>query len=401
MRILVISQFFPPDITAAAFRVGDTVRLLADQGHEVKVLTAFPHKAQAEGAAAEPELSGVEVLRSTLYPVGPGGARRYITHYLSFVLGSMRQGIAVWFRRWRPDVILASSPPLFVGITARFLAMLFRRPLIFEVRDIWPDSAVAAGQLPGSGIAYSIGKRLELYLYSRADHILCVAQPMRLRIAEQTGTPVDVAYNGVSVSDVPDPAEEISRLGSPRTILYAGNLGRVQELDLAIQAYSELLADGKMADWNLRFIGAGAEEENLRHQVEELGLGERVVVSPPVTREEAAKALRAADALYLSLMKDPVLEKTIPSKVFDYLLASRPIVGGVVGEGCGILNSTGANVTFEPGSLEGVKNALLVLEERYVELNARASKNRAVVLNSYTREKAVQVLLKVCERVID
>jgi glycosyltransferase involved in cell wall biosynthesis len=403
MRILLVAQFFPPDITAAAFRLDEMCQLLAAQGHEIRVLTSVPHKAQVGGTKTDLSRA-VQIFRTPLFPVGKGGAKRYILHYLSFVLGSIWKGVGVWWSGWRPDVVWTSSPPLFVGLTGRFLSMLFRRPLVFEVRDIWPDTAVAAGQLPGSGPAYKIGKWMELYFYRKAAHIVCVAQPMRQRIAEQTATPVSVAYNGVlrrkAEADIQAPVTLRSAEGEPRSILYAGNLGHLQELDLLVQGFGELVREGALEGWNLRLLGAGQQKERLQQQIENCGLSSRASIEGPVSREQAMLESRRADLLYLNLKKDPVLEKTIPSKVFDCLLAGRPIVAGIAGEGCEILAETGANVSFEPGNLAELKNALRKAVEHFDEIHAQAPRNVEMVLERFTREKAVDVLTDVFGKVV-
>jgi hypothetical protein len=114
MRILLIAQFFPPDITAAAFRLDEMCQLLASQGHEIRVLTSVPHKAQVEGARGD-SCGAVRVFRTPLFPVGKGGAKRYVLHYFSFVLGSFWKGLGVWWSGWRPDVVW-TIPPRFLSV---------------------------------------------------------------------------------------------------------------------------------------------------------------------------------------------------------------------------------------------------------------------------------------------
>ncbi len=99
--------------------------------------------------------------------------------------------------------------------------------------------------------------------------------------------------------------------------------------------------------------------------------------------------------LYLHLMQDETMEQTIPSKLFDYLLAARPILAGLAGEGRQILESTGANVVFPPGDLEQLKASLLAALRDYAALNQHAHCNRRLVLDRFTREKAVTVLRNV------
>jgi glycosyltransferase involved in cell wall biosynthesis len=428
MRILFICQFFAPDITAAAFRMSDFARLLAEAGDEVCVITSNPHKALVTADLDDTpfEAAGIRVLRSPIRDVVGTGARAYLRHYLSFLKGSLQLGWRVWREGWKPDVIYASSPPLFVGISGRLLSLLFRRPLVFEVRDIWPDAAVSAGQLREGGRAYRIGKLLENYLYRKADHITCVAKRMSDYLQRRTRTPVTVVYNGISLDPAVlldagvSPLRENAQTNGPlpvtrnlrgstsvvvpsdgderRTFLYAGNLGHVQQLDLLLHAWSQLIASGELAEWKIELLGAGAQLDNLRRLCQQLKLQDHVVFSPAVERFEAAERMQRADVLYLHLMSDATMEKTIPSKLFDYLLAGRPILGGLAGEGAEILEETGANITFPPGDQNALQKALLDVVRRWPELCDQAHANRDLVLARFTRQQAADVLRAVFQR---
>ncbi len=176
-------------------------------------------------------------------------------------------------------MIFASSPPLFVGVTGRALSVLFRRPMVFEVRDVWPAAAVSAGQIRANGKAFRIGRSLEKYLYKRADHITCVAAPMRDYLIQQSATPVTVVYNGISAESIeaePTTPHASQHPNSPHVLLYAGNLGHVQQLDLLLQAIADLQQQPDLADWQVQLLGAGAQIFNLKRLAEKLQLGDRV-----------------------------------------------------------------------------------------------------------------------------
>ena len=146
-------------------------------------------------------------------------------------------------------------------------------------------------------------------------------------------------------------------------------------------------------------MGTGAKLEALKQIVAKNNAQPLVELVPPVPREVVFKEMQSADALYLSLQKSFVLEHTIPSKVFDYLAMSRPIVAALAGEGREILESTGANLCFDPGDEAGLQNALETLSRNLDDLQSRAPANRELVLEKYTREKAVQQLLKALDKV--
>ncbi len=420
MRILILTQFFAPDITAAAFRMTDFARLLSERGHDVRVITSHPHKVRslARGptldAADRPEWgSDCGVLRCHIREVTGSGAKAYIRHYLSFVAGSVRLGTRLWLSGWRPDIIYVTSPPLFVGLAGRYLSLLYRRPVVFEVRDIWPDTAVAAGQLAADGRAYRIGRAMEKYFYRKASRLTCVSRPMAEYLANECETEVTVVYNGIPVpSDLPaasSPSETRPAATCPsptgvdpaknrRTLLYAGNLGHLQELDLVIEAFARLRDAGQMTDWQIHFVGDGACRERLQSLVNRVELSDRVHFIDAVPREEALRRMSTAELLYLHLKQDETLTKTIPSKVFDYLLAGRPIVGGILGEGREILEKTGANVTFEPGNVGDMVVKLRYAAEHLDWLSRQAGANRELVLRDFTRERAVLCLEEVFRR---
>jgi len=401
MRILIIAQYFPPDITAAAFRIFDTARLLEANGHEVHVITAFPHRSQADGDSVnEYDRQISRVLRTRIAHLNGRGFLDYIRHYASFMVGSAWLGVKHRLVHWKPDVIWASSPPLFVGLSGVALSRLFRIPLVVDIRDIWPASAVGAGQLSAEGRACRVGERMEQYVYDRALHITCVARPMQEYIHAKTRTPVTVVYNGAKASDIMDGPDGHHGSSNGHTLLYAGNLGRVQQLDLLIRAWANVHGRNGRGKWIIKLLGTGAVEDDLKKLARDLGTSDSVVFMPPVSRQDAAREMVQAAALSVSLQPDKAFERTIPSKVFDCMAAGRPILAGVAGEGREILESTGANICYQPGNQADLERALEQLMRDYQRLQLVAYRNPQVIRNGYTRERAVEALARVFDSVV-
>lgn len=386
MKILVISQYFRPDITAAAFRIADTTDLLAERGHEVAVICAVPHKA----SVGEVSQGGdYHVERVAIAPIA-GGMTGYLKHYLSFVANAIWRGRSV-VRSVRPDVVWMSSPPLFVSLAGVVLAWLARAPLVVDIRDIWPESAVAARQLSNGGRAFRIGKWLEHWTYRRADALTCVSSPMAAYLAAASGKQVSVVYNGVrrSLATVlpPHPSDK-----PRRRIVYAGNLGRAQGLEMLVAAFGTV-ADAKEAEgWELEFIGTGALEADLRALAAGSPHKDRIVFTPPMSKEDVMRYMSDVALLFLNLDADPVFEKTIPSKVFDYMLIGRPILAGIGGEGAAILDRSGGNITFAPSDPGAMARAIFRGISDWDELAGRAAANREIALADYSREQAVTTL---------
>ena len=436
MRILIVAQYYTPDITAAAFRIAETAELLAARGHEVVVVTAEPHRVQAKAPAPAKEEGrrNPRVHRVRIEPLQGSGLKAYLRHYFSFVLRARRAGRAFIREGFNPDVIWVSSPPLFVGLVGPALRCAGKGARFFlDIRDLWPDTAVAAGQISREGKAYRIGRLLERRLYRRADGMSCVASPMAEYLREATGgsKPVAVVYNGVAAATVPTAPEAPptprgeSAAGRPSAvaeeppaatddpsaateeppaanrdhpaptvgeILYAGNWGRLQGLDTLLRAWSQVANEPFYREWKVRLIGSGVMEGELRELLKELEISDRVVMEEPISKGEALRRMEGAGVLFLNLRPDPVFSYTIPSKLFDYLRAGRPIVGGIPGEGETILRESGGNVTFPPSNTEALVEALHRVAEGYAELEARAPDNRRLVLERFTREAATSSL---------
>lgn len=385
-KLLVVSQYFAPDITAAAFRVADMTARLANRGLRLTVLTAHPHKAHVESEAYK-EREDVTIRRSRVIPIGSGGILRYLAHYASFVAGSIFNGIRLFLTRRRYDFIWVSSPPLFAGVSGLLLSKVFRCPLVFEVRDIWPDTAVAAGQISAEGTAYKVGAALESLLYRKAEHIVCVSRPMAEYVRSKTESPVSVIYNGVDGTAQIPPISDHADAGV-RRIVYAGNLGHLQALDTLLEALAEAKASESLNGWQVLLVGTGAEESRLKEKASSGNLDGVVRFTGAVSREEAGSMMAAADLLYVGLKDHPVLSKTIPSKVFDCLMAAKPILASIGGEGAEILGLSGANVVCRPGSPRHLADALREAIEKLDELKACAGENKRLVMSRYTRDVA-------------
>lgn len=394
MKVLVVSQFYTPDITAAAFRISETVAHLRNFGNEVEVVTTFPHKSENINEAS---ISKKGVHRVHLPDTESKGFLGYIYLYLSFMAKSIIKGYSVG-KQQKPDVVWASSPPIFVGLAGWVLAKLLRAEFALDVRDIWPASAVAAGQISDSGFAYRAGRWMEKFLYKQADLITCVAGPMKRYIRGYTSTNVEIIYNAVEVSagasekdkSLNNRLEELTASGEVKKILYAGNLGHVQQLDLLVEAFDELKAKSLSHEWEVFFLGGGAQKENLVDLVESRELKDVFHFLDPVPKEEVFEYLKSADVLFIHLMDSEVLRLTIPSKVFDYMLADRPLLTGIHGEGKKIIQSVDGNVLFQSGSKESLIHAIKKLDEAITIQDHPENAKR--VMNKYSRRNQASKL---------
>lgn len=373
--VLLVSQYFPPDLTAAAFRIGALAEILhAHPKLDLHVLTSEPNKLNLEGAAplSIPEYRITRV-RAT--------SKAHLLQYLEFLVRSKLQ-----MRRFRHfDWIFVTSPPLSTFLVA--YSPFFRGRLMLDIRDLWPDSPVAAGKMK-EGLIYRFFKRFEKWMYGAADEITAVSRPMADYIQQMCPEArIGVVYNGV-------PQREWERMEAgqqrspkvatqPINLYYAGNIGLLQGLEIIPQALASL------GDVPLIFhiIGGGALREELPRKAARFGVEERLIFHQPMRREELVDFLHAnADALFINLKRHPILEKTIPSKVFDCLLLSKPIVSGIRGEGRDILARVPSSLFFDQDSPESLARCLRDLTDQWPALADAASRGSLDVVRPFIRE---------------
>ena len=205
MRILYVSQYYPPEPGAPAARVSELAQAWSRAGHEVTVLTGLPHhptgvvpKRYRRQIAIRERINGVEVLRTWLYATANRGKVRRSLSYASFGLSAILSGLVL---AKRPDVLIATSPQFLCAVAGHTIAGTRRLPFVFEVRDLWPESIVAVGALPAGHPLIRGLEVVENRLYREAAKIVVVTDSFRDRLISR-GIPAEkigVIKNGVDL----------------------------------------------------------------------------------------------------------------------------------------------------------------------------------------------------------
>lgn len=390
-HILIISQYFPPDITAAAFRIKETADILNKKGYKITVLTAKPHRTKLNEIDEICD-NQVNVIRVPLILYREKGKWNYILHYSSFMIFAIIIGLIRISNK--VDIVFASSPPLFVGVAGFVISKCKKTKFALDIRDIWPDAAVVAGQLSKKSLFYKYAKKVEFKLYMKAHLISCVAKPM----AEYISNIIDqdkvvVVYNGV-----PEKYLTTSSLNHENkhnlikkdkiNVVYVGNMGYCQNLKVVLEA-AKKIKEEDLKEFIFYLIGEGVEKEKLLKLKAKYAL-DNVLISGPVNKNKAIELIKNSSALLLQLKDDGIMEKTIPSKMFDYMIAGKPILFGIKGEGKKILQNIKGNIFFSPNSTNSFLNALKILKENYKQLADWAKENRKIVQKYYVREKLIE-----------
>ncbi|TSA12968.1 MAG: glycosyltransferase WbuB [Deltaproteobacteria bacterium] len=393
-RILIVSQYYYPDVTAAAFRIKETADILSSKGHQISVITAKPHKGIINSSQKIDD-ANVEVIRLPIIKYYGKGKWNYLAHYASFMLNALFCYTVRFGRKY--DFVYATSPPLPVGLAGFLMSAIQGSQFILDIRDIWPDSAVAAGQLNKNSKLYKFGKLIEQWLYQKSDLITCVSMPMAEYIKGFTKIDkVVVIYNGVpnqylhNESYLNENNQDLFQ-DNKINITYLGNMGYVQNLQVVLEAAKQI--QDELPEVVLYLIGDGIEKTKLE-KFRKANLLDNVVIVGPVAKEQAMQLMRKSSALFFQLKDDMVMEKTVPSKVFDYMTAGKPILFGIKGEGKMILEQVKGNIYYQPDSAESFINAVRKLKKNYKQLSKYARENMVIVEKYYTRENMVDKLEK-------
>lgn len=395
LRVLLVTQFYYPDVTACAFRMHETAQLLAKMGCEVHVIAGEPHK----GHLADCRITDgkVKVSRVALLKADGKGKWNYIAHYLSFMFGAIKASAK---HRGQFDIIWASSPPLFTGIAGLLISFFKKSRFCLDIRDIWPESAVVAGQISATGTLFKAAKIIEKILYRSARLITCVARPMAAYIEQVSGGQrPTVIYNAIPQDMTSDTAMPVEPRPAPLTILYIGNMGFCQNLSLVIEA-AAILQEMAIADIRFSLVGAGIEKTLLEEAVKSRQL-QNVEISGVVSKENAIEMIRNAHGLMLHLKDDGTMDKTIPSKVFDYMAGGRPILYGLKGEACDILSSIEGNLYYDPADPQQLAQKAVHLRDNYQVLARQAQKNLEKVKAEFLRDRMAEKLLQAFRQLVD
>jgi glycosyltransferase involved in cell wall biosynthesis len=372
MKVLYVSQYFPPEIGAPAVRVFEMTSRWRAAGVDARVLTGFPnhpdgiiptaYRSRFRRGAALDDYKGIPVYRTWLYPAANSGKYRRSANYLSFMLSATLRGMML---RFRPDVVIGTSPQLLCAVAASWVARRFGARFVMEVRDLWPESLEAVGVCSKDSRLYRILDGTAARLYRKSWKIVGVTESFReeLRKRGVSAEKLAVVLNGVDTEffrpDVPLAAEKESseELRGKFIVSYIGTHGMAHALETFLDA-ARLLAD----EQRIQFVtvGSGARLSALQARSRKMGL-RNVTFLGPRPWNEMPGFLRASDVSLIHLSDSPLFQTVIPSKMFEVMAAGRPIVMGVRGEAAGILEEAGAGVAIAPESPEELRDAVLRL----------------------------------------
>jgi glycosyltransferase involved in cell wall biosynthesis len=395
---------------APAARVSELSRHWVQSGHQVTVLTGFPnhpdgvirpeYHARFRRMVFRESIEGVNIVRSWLLPFPNRKSYERMLNYSSFCVSAAATGSLLE----RPDVVIATSPQLLVGLSGWWVAKLNRVPFILEVRDLWPESLAAVGVGNPDSLLHRALGRIAAFLYRNADHIVVVTPAFQEHLIRRWQVPaqkISVVQNGVETPLFSPKGSATLRksLGAEGrfVVSYIGTLGLAHGLETMISA-AERLQD---AAPNVLFllVGEGADRERILAMAESKHLRNlRVVAQQP--REKIPDYISASDACLVLLKKSDVFETVIPTKMLEFMSCGRPVILGVNGQARQILERAKAGIYVEPENTSALCEAILKLQQQDFLRESLGRNGRDYVVNNLSREGTAAEYLDVLFRLI-
>lgn len=405
MRLLILTQYYPPEIGAPQNRLHELAVRLKSAGVEVEVLTAMPNYPKMEvfeeyksGKIRKESIDGIRVYRAKIFVSRSKGIIARLLNYFSFV----------WTSYWRGrkldhyDYLMVESPPLFLGYSAMALSKRLKAKMIFNVSDLWPESAEKLGVVSNK-MMLNMAYRLEEKCYKRSHLITGQTQGIVDDISSRFPSKnVHWLPNGVDVEFYnPDKFESTGfreRNGFKDTdilFFYGGILGHAQGLELLIKAAERL---GDLKDIKIIIQGAGPEKEKLTALTAELKV-ENVYFLPPVPKSEMPYVLKEVDVALVPLKKLDLFLGAIPSKIFEALAMKKALLLGVEGEAkMHFIDNAKAGLFFEPENLDDLTMKINELAADRKKIAKFGENGRKYVSENFNRNKIAKDLLEVLDK---
>jgi colanic acid biosynthesis glycosyl transferase WcaI len=365
MDLLIITNHFWPE----NFRINDLALGLLKKGHRVTVLSGVPDYPEGRFFPGygifkrrKEDYQGIKIWRVPRVPRGQGGKLRLTLNFLSFALCSCLLAPR-YFPRSFDLILVFETSPVTVGLPALVLKRLRHIPIMFWVQDLWPESLSATGAVSSSLLLGLVGLLVDL-IYRGSDLILAQSRAFFPSIEKYGGSSGKIVYFPYSAEDFYRPvkveAKALERALLPRgfNLMFAGNIGAAQDFE-TILAAAELLKDRRNLHWVI--LGDGRRRAWVEEQVRARGLNDTVHLLGRYPPEAMPRFFALADALLVTLKKEPIFALTIPGKVQSYLACSKPVIASLDGEAARVVQEAGAGLTGPAGDPAALADNVLAM----------------------------------------
>lgn len=405
MKILIITQYFPPEVAAGANRTYEHAKHWIKLGAEVTVVTCFPNyptgniPEKYKGLKyLEEEIDGIKVIRTFTYATPNKGFFRRIIGYFSFMFSSVIQS---YNKMGKQDVIIASSPPYTVGISGMVLGKLKKTPFIFEVRDLWPESIIQLGQVKNK-ILINILEYIELMMYRNASLIVGISDPFVdfISVKGIEKEKIKIIKNGVNL-DLFQPKEVNTKLKnslgleSKFVISYFGTFGLAQGLESIIRTADILKNNSEI---HFLLIGDGADRDKLLALKNEFEIS-NVTILKPIPKAELVDYYSISDVMLVPLRNLSLFNSALPSKMFEIMAMGKPIIHTVDGEARKLLEREGAGKFVEAENFKKLASEIILIKNNSEWLFSASKSARKLVEEKFNRNNLAREYLNILKEV--
>lgn len=403
MKILFLTDNFPPEVNAPANRTYEHCKVWVESGAQVTVITCAPNFPKGKVYPGyknkwiqRETIDGINVIRVWTYITANEGFAKRILDYFSFSIASFLAGLTV-----KTDLIIATSPQFFTALSGRWLSFFKRKPWVFEVRDIWPESIVAVGAMKRNK-AIRFFEWLEKRLYKSADRIVVVTDSFKTNIVKKgiSEKKIIVFKNGANLDlykSQPKDSELLEQLNlNGRFVFgYVGTHGMAHGLDFVLETITKL--PNNLSSAHFIFMGDGAEKNNLIKLSEKLKL-KNVTFLDSVSKKEVVRYLSVMDVALVNLRKSDTFLTVIPSKIFEAAAMEKPILLGLGGETKTIIETFDAGICYEPENGEElIAGISKLMNAEIYEHKINGTKSLA---KAFDRETIAKSMLTELEKII-
>ena len=388
---------------APSARVSELSQHWTQAGHDVTVLTGFPNHPTGKVPASyrqhfrrmvmKENVRGVKVIRTWLLPFPNRKSYERILNYASFSISAAITGLFAS----RPDVVIATSPQLLVGLAGWWLARIKRSKFVFEVRDLWPESLIAVGIGSKRSLLYRGLASIAKFLYRHSDRIVVVTPAFKDYLVNEFRLPSDkifVVHNGVE-TDLFAPSASLNfknelKLDGKFVVSYIGTMGMAHGLENVLEAAA--IVQREHPEILFLLVGEGSDKKALIAKAKSANLS-NVQFIDEQPREKIPDYIGASDICLVLLKSSEIFRTVIPTKMLEFMSCSRPIILGVDGQAKRVMTEARAGISIQPGSVHELTDAVIQLASD-ANLRLELGRNgRKYILQNFSRAETAAAYL--------
>lgn len=397
IRILFITDNFPPEFNAPASRTFDHIsEWKKDKDIDITVITCFPnfpfgkiYKGYKNNLISIKNQEGIRLIRTWSYMSKNTGTFKRIIDYMSFACFAAFIGI---FQKC--DLIIATSPQFFTTWTAFFLSKLKRKPWIFELRDLWPETINTVNAIKNKTIL-RILENIELFLYRDCTKIIALTDSFKKNLINRgiSSRKIEVVKNGVNLNlfnvDSLNIKSDLFKIHKDKFLIaYIGTHGMTHGLDFIVNSIPKL----KIKNLHFIFVGDGAMKLKIVKIAEKLSI-KNITFLDSVNKELVPSYYFSVDAILVCLKKSKTFKSVIPSKIYEACALRRPVLLGVDGEANKLVKNYSAGITFTPENFSSFEDSIVnIIDKKIYE---KCQIGCSLLAKDFNRKHMAAKMLKV------